>query len=315
MKFVMILAALWTSIAFSARVYDAQEKHFLQKASDLYDRLAPILAPTNVPFADIYKPPIMLHDSGVSKRSDDQGDTCYVYGQFIFRFDQKSDDILMFRNIALEYYGMTNAVKETCPSLSIDEAAVRAKHYLSVIGIKLPEELKLMSVLYDKGFWNVFWASDINGYAYDDFFDRPPAASVLFHEKFGFVVFSRKKTWPLPKSLKVVVSREEAIIKASKAVPLVMKTPHYLQARLPGFKAKEVKSAELLISVPNWLLDPERAIWLPQSPPKETRLCWVIRFTTVDAIPVRPRNFKPIPPDILIYIDADTGDIVGANFT
>ena len=115
--------------------------------------------------------------------------------------------------------------------------------------------------------------------------------------------------------MKVCVSREEAVLKASKAVPLAMKTPYYLRARLPGFKAKEVKSAELLISVPNWLLDPERANWLPSGPPKETRLCWVIRFTTADAIPVRPRNFKPIPPDVLIYIDSETGEIVGANFT
>ena len=115
--------------------------------------------------------------------------------------------------------------------------------------------------------------------------------------------------------MKVCVSREEAILKASRAVPLVMKTPQYLQSRLPGFKAKAVKSAELLVSVPNWLLDPARADWLPERPPKETRLCWVIRFTTADAIPVRPRDFKPIPPDILIYIDSGTGDIVGANFT
>ena len=95
MKFLMILVTLWASVAYSTRVYDAQEKHFLQKASDLYARLAPIMTPTNVPFADMYKPPLVLHDSGVSKRSDEQGDTCYVYGQFIFKFDQKSEQIHM----------------------------------------------------------------------------------------------------------------------------------------------------------------------------------------------------------------------------
>jgi hypothetical protein len=161
----------------------------------------------------------------------------------------------------------------------------------------------------------VLWDSDINGYKFDDFFDNPPAANVMFHERFGFVVLAMSNPWPHPKSMKVCASREEAILKAAKAVPLVMKTQQYLRARLPGFKAKEVKNAELLISVPNWLLDPARADWLPEHPPKETRLCWVIRFTTADAIPLRPSNFKPIPPDILIYIDSETGEIVGANFT
>jgi hypothetical protein len=311
----LIFFVIFCSCVASAYVFDEQDKKFLCKASDLYDRLAPILVPTNVPFVDMYKPPLVLHGGGVSMKSDNQGDTCCVYGQFIFKFDQKSEKILMLRNFTLEEYVSTNAVKDTCPSLSIEEAVDRAKHYLGVIGVTLPDGMKLKKVSFTLSSWSVLWNFEFNGYAFDDFFDRPLRTSVLFHERFGFVVFSMSTPWPQPKSMKICVSREEAILKASKAVPLVMKTQHYLRTRLPGFKAKEVKSAELLISVPNWLLDPERADWLPQGPPKETRLCWVIRFTTADAIPVRPRNFKPIPPDILIYIDSETGDIVGANFT
>jgi hypothetical protein len=316
MKYVIgLIISLYFSAASAANRYDEKEQQFIKKASDLYGRLAPVLAPTNVPFVDMYNDTFQLRDGGILKTSNHMGDTCHVLGQFSFQFEEKSGRLLRVRNVALENYAMTNAIKETCPTLSIEEAVSRAKHYMGIIGVNLPNEMKLKKVTFGSSSWNVFWNSEVNSYAFDNFFDTPPCAGVFFHESFGFIVFSVTLPWPLPKSLKVCVSREEAILKAAKAVPLVMKTPQYLQSRLPGFKAKEVKGAELLISVPNWLLDPARADWLPEHPPKETRLCWVIRFTTADAIPVRPRNFKPIPPDILIYIDSETGEIVGANFT
>lgn len=312
---IVSIASLYLCAASAANIYDEKEQQFIKKASTLYDRLAPLLAPTNVPFSDMYKSRFQLRDGGILRTSNHLGDACHVLGQFSFQFEEKSGQLLRVRNIALENYAMTNAVKDACPVLSIEEAVSKAKHYMGVIGVNLPSEMKLKKVTFSSSSWNVFWSSEVNRYEFDNFFDTPPCASVFFHESFGFIVFSVTLPWPQPKAMKVCVSREEAILKASKAVPLVLKTPHYLQARLPGFKAKEVKSAELLISIPNWLLDPERANWLPQSSPRETRLCWVIRFTTADAIPMRPRNFKPTPPDILIYIDSETGEIVGANFT
>jgi hypothetical protein len=74
-----------------------------------------------------------------------------------------------------------------------------------------------------------------------------------------------------------------------------------------------MESAELRISVPNWLLDPARAVWIREKPPEETRLCWVVRFRTTDT--VDRRSMKLTPVEILIYIDAATGEVVGANFT
>ena len=72
--------------------------------------------------------------------------------------------------------------------------------------------------------------------------------------------------------------------------------------------------AELLIAAPNWLLDPKRAVWLRDKPPEETRLCWVVTFTSVYTGKEEPGTMLA-PPMFIVYIDAATGEIVGANFT
>jgi hypothetical protein len=203
------------------------------------------------------------------------------------------------------------------PELSIAEAAERAKRYLDVMGIPLATNHVLYSAEFNSGGWSplcweLVWGPPDHPYKFDD---TPISCEVTFHEKLGLVHARPAKPRPYPKTMSVNIAKNQAVFKAEKAAPLVMQTPFYLQCRLPGFKVKGVKSAELLISSPNWLLDPERAIWAREPPTDETRLCWVVVFETVDTVRERPRNFKPMPPDILVYIDAATGEIVGANFT
>jgi hypothetical protein len=126
---------------------------------------------------------------------------------------------------------------------------------------------------------------------------------------------------PAPKSLEVSVTREDAVRKAMEAVPKVMETPFYQQTRADGFVADKVKSCELKVAIPNWLLDPKRAEWITEKLPEETRLCWVVRISTVDAKAAdRPKRKdgkvgELMRPDILVYIDAASGEIVGAYFT
>ncbi len=111
-----------------------------------------------------------------------------------------------------------------------------------------------------------------------------------------------------------MVTQDAAITKASKVVPLIQRSPYYLQCRLPGFVVSGVLKAELLVAAPNWLLDPKRAIWLRDKPPEETRLCWVVAFTSVYTGKTEPGELL-VPPVFLVYIDAATGEVVGANFT
>ncbi|HOF62498.1 MAG TPA: hypothetical protein PLM82_13055 [Candidatus Latescibacteria bacterium] len=207
---------------------------------------------------------------------------------------------------------------DSIPTLSIVEASERAKRYLDVLDISLPANHVLYSARFnsDPGkspfSWILNWGPPDSEYKYDD---HPVSFEVIFHEKYGLL--HARPGWIIsrPSSVEVNISREQAIFKAEKAVPLVMQTPFYQRCCVPGFRIKGVKSVELLISRPNWLLDPSRAVWGREPPTDETRLCWVIVFETLDTVLTRPRNFKPIPPDIRIYIDAATGEIVGANFT
>ena len=235
-----------------------------------------------------------------------------------------TNQLLSFSNKVLSRYIRTNDT-QTVPTLSLEQAYIRAIRYLDIFGVKIDNRATVEEMSWGSetqytwgitSIWRVVWVPTDGGYRYDEFVKDfyNPCIGVSFSEKYGFVSFSQAPFSPPPKTTEVRIQREAAIFKAERAVPLVMLTPYYQQCRLPGFKVSGVKSAELRIACPNWLLDPARAIWIWDSPPKETRLCWIVRFTTVDTIK-REEGMKPAPPDILIYVDAATGEIVGANFT
>jgi hypothetical protein len=126
---------------------------------------------------------------------------------------------------------------------------------------------------------------------------------------------------PSPTSLTVAISRDEAVIKAEKLTDDVMRTPYYRMARRAGFKAVALDSCELKVVKPNWLLDPARASWPSPEIVTETRLCWMVRFKTeVISADVDPKSedgtpMKLMRPDIVLYIDAATGECVGAGFS
>ena len=207
------------------------------------------------------------------------------------------------------------------PEFSLDKAVDIAKAYLDRFQISLSANLELTTVAFNHGAyqacWEVRWTRVTGGYPWDDF--NPVSREslvVIFHEKEGLLCLADDIYTPLPKSLDVIMTREQAIGKAAKCAPLVERTPFYKSARIDGFVVSGMKSCALKIAIPNYLLDPQRANWLPQTPPNETRLCWVVQFTTVDSkADQRSMKGKLIPPDIIIYLDAATGECVGANFS
>lgn len=320
---------------------EVKERHFAELAQKRYGEVALKLFSTNVPFAYIYTNPLPKAEvtfySGldvVSARitsvlNDNigyvqitpgrkRGVWVPVMNMMGMSFDLRTERLTKIYNGMLDEYMKTNSV-QSIPTLSINEAVRKAKQYLDILGIEIKPHMSLYGAQFNAApdqtnCWLVAWEPSINGFPIDVFLSGQ-GVSVQFHENLGLIMAQTRDVWPLPKFTEVKISRESAILTAEKAAPLVMQTPYYRQCRLPGFKVKGVKSARLLISPPNWLLDPQRAIWIFDKPPEETRLCWVVTFETVDTVPARPRNFKPMPPDIRIYIDAATGEIVGANFT
>ena len=308
---------------FCARVEAVSKEEAFRIAEQYFNQcVAKNLVPTNVPFAQMYREPFHVTPGGIDVRDTVYGkDRIWVQGQITIKAYGGASQMSLFANTRLSKYIQTNETQRI-PSLSTEQAYAQALRYLDMLGVSLDKRAVLSKLSFgDKEWerefmWIVHWEASDGGYRYDDFLENiySPCIGVSFSEKYGLVYFGNDPFPPPPKTTEVRIQREDAIFKAEKAVPLVMLTPYYRQCRLPGFKVSGVKSAELRIACPNWLLDPSRAIWIWDSPPKETRLCWIVRFTTVDTVK-REEGMKPVPPDILIYIDAATGEIVGANFT
>ncbi|MCL1922177.1 MAG: hypothetical protein FWG50_14080, partial [Kiritimatiellaeota bacterium] len=259
------------------------------------------IAPTNVPFADRYQQPLTFDVFYAGEKATPQQiqqwgyekqpcsyypSTVTVLAQFYFQVtDEDRPQLLVLRNFRLAEYIKTNGVQRI-PALSVPQAVEQAKRYCDALGYPLPStNMVLERVTFDKGgshCWSVRWVPEVSGYRHDNFVTPyEQATGVVFHEKHGFVSYECQNDFPVPKRMDVLVRQEAAIAKASKAVPLIQRSPYYLQCRLPGFVVSGLRSAELLVAAPNWLLDPKRAIWLRDKPPDETRLCWVITFTSV----------------------------------
>lgn len=315
----IIAANLLSGLVMVAQAADiAPEKAALKIASEQYERLVSKLAPTNVPFVEIYKEPLTLGKFGVDIKADHKGKSAVVYAQFDFQFEIETGRMFKIANHQLAKHIETNTVNRV-PALSVREALARAKGYLDIIGVNLPPNMVLKSIVFDKEvknkpWWVIVWEPAENGYPWDDSeLCYPHEMSVAFHEQYGFLWFSRTDFWPTPKATEVKIAQDAAIAKAEKAVPLVMRTPFYKSRKLSGFKPSGALSARLMVSAPNWLLDPERAIWIWEKAPEETRLCWVVTFRTVDTVD-RGKGVILSCPQITVYIDAATGEIVGATF-
>ena len=88
-----------------------------------------------------------------------------------------------------------------------------------------------------------------------------------------------------------------------------------------GFVAKSVTNCELRVSAPNWWFGPKPCTYMSVGKaPTETRLCWKIKIATMDSKQEERRrkgelgsDESLIAPEMTIYIDAATGEAVGAN--
>jgi hypothetical protein len=209
------------------------------------------------------------------------------------------------------------------PTLTAAQAIERAKAYLKNYNVSVPDNYELIKIRFDYDFmacWDVRWARATNHYQWDDVSSGDQEnICVIFHEKEGLDVIDDETYSPSPKSLKVVMTREEAIVKASQCAPLVQRTPYYKKFHLEGFVVNGMKSCVLRVAIPNYRLDPKRGFWIADKPPDETRLCWVVDFTTIDSKAdqriYNGKLYKFKAPDIFVYLDAATGDCVGADFS
>jgi hypothetical protein len=202
---------------------------------------------------------------------------------------------------------------------SVDDALDKAKRYLSHFEVEVPPNYHLTDIAFSKamdGLWMVRWSASFEGIPFDDFQSNlVPLIAVDFHETDGLLSLAAPPSFPLPKDHKIKIDQDKALLKAFKIAPLVEKTRFYRRSRISGFVVYDVENIRLRVAFPNWLLDPEKASWgAEEKPIVESRVCWVVRFRT------RPGSRELAdralqPPVIVVYIDAATGECVGADFS
>lgn len=260
---------------------------------------------------------MVYQQSGIPRLLEVQGDLFVAVWADSFRV------VIVVNNFLDRQLWQAKAPPPVSTSSMDQNAAVeRAKECCKAFEVAIPPHFKLTEAKFNiNNRWHVRWQRFCGEYVWDE---RESSESVFvsFHEKDGLESISAKSCQPEPKSLDVKVSKEQATTKASKCVSLVQQSPIYRRYRMPGFVVKSLKSCELRIAVPNWFFDPKRAEVPRKEPAKETRLCWIVRFETVDSKAeqrgLKDKNGKPLmlnAPTISIYIDAATGDVVGALFT
>jgi hypothetical protein len=312
---VLFAVFFFTQCLFAGGISEAT----LKGVSNFYDRVVATLTPSNVPFANIYKNKLTLERWGCERKDFDYYPSVFlVAAQLDFHMvDEHPPRLIAVYNHRLRSYNGTNNVQRV-PAWTPQRAVEQAKEYISVLGVSLPTNMYVKSVLYGKNkepAWVVVWEPRVNNIGYDSFINyEAQQIEVRISEKYGFIGFYGRYDYPAPKRMDVKISAEAAADKAVLAVPLIQRSPYYLQCRLPGFKVSGVLKAELLIAAPNWLLDPKRAIWLRRGVPEETRLCWVVSLASEYTGKTEPGELL-VPPFFRVYIDAATGEIVGANFT
>ena len=289
-----------------------------------YSQLIKRLVPENSQLKVLYNQPLLREKIDLDDEILDSPDgkiwLASLHQPLTLTFYHVPLKLRSVHNYALEKYLLEHKDQtQKIPTLTFDQAIAKARDYLKIIDFTLPPNYRLDKFDFNvsnPSIWTIRWQRYAGDFAYDNTNQLlSNYASISFHETLGIGNCAIQSFLPDPSSLVVKVTSEEALLKASKVVPLIENTPYYQKGRVSGFVVKSLKEASLRVVVPNWLLDPHRATWIHSKIPDEVRLCWVIRFTTVNSRPEPDPKYSLVPPEIIVYVDASTGEIVGGTFT
>ncbi len=204
------------------------------------------------------------------------------------------------------------------PTLTREAAIERAKGYLKVFNMDVPPDYKLTVTNFGDdggpGCWRVLWRRFSGPYPWDDASLQWECVFVDFYEKEGLsTVSAHGCNCSAPRSLKVRISKEEAIAKAIR----YMTRPWYDRRWRVEAKGvvKSVVSCELMVSAPRAGARAEREVMEAMSEgqaPRETRLCWKTDLTVGTLWDYKGK--KPQTEDrayeYLVLIDAETGAVM-----
>ncbi|MBT7067125.1 MAG: PepSY domain-containing protein [Verrucomicrobia bacterium] len=206
------------------------------------------------------------------------------------------------------------------PTLSVDKAMEKARSYLSRLKLDVPPGARLRRVTYSRhsGSWSVVWERRTAGYAYfgPEAGRHGETVGLRFYERHGLGAYWSTMYLPSPSNVTVKIAAEGAARLAVSYAGRIMETPFYKMNYGPGFTIVELGRPELQIVAPNWLADSSRAVFLrdtsrPEGLPRYTRLAWIVTFKTSDV----DMTTKRAGPDVYVYVDAATGEVLGGSFS
>ncbi|EIQ01342.1 hypothetical protein OpiT1DRAFT_05918 [Opitutaceae bacterium TAV1] len=208
------------------------------------------------------------------------------------------------------------------PSFSVDTVIKQSIEYLASLDFKLSANLRIKSISFNQTYskcWEIRWGPTFQNIEMDDFdaFSVEDICAV-FNEKTGFVYAGTSIHTSAPRSISIQITSEEALLKAAALVPRIQQHPNYLKMRRPGFTVKGLISCSLKIARPNYFFTNGKGKKGSHDSLLESRLCWIFRFSSIySAISTTNKHHDRVlvAPDFVVYIDTETGECIGADFT
>jgi len=333
--FACSLLLLLVHTSFAAEKKQLTPENF-ERVSAVYAKIVGQLAQAHPKYQKMYNPILRKDQAYIEYQSAFFSDVIVAGGilsdgSILVVLNKDTLEVLSLNNLPVWNYYMSSeskseANRQRIPKWNYESAVVAARKYLEAVNVKVPDGFILNCISFDTWFhsrWEVRWQPAFSHIPYDNgqLYNYPQSICVIFTESGELESVTSASPIVFPASKEIKIDEESAIIKASRCAPLVMETPFYKQRREGGFVIKSMKEVKLVVNTPNWLLDPNRAIWMTKEPPKEARIAWKVVFSTVDGQEIydskdsKRASLKLSPPDIIVFIDAATGECVGANFT
>jgi len=121
----------------------------VEAAKQWYAVLAPKLAPTNVPFAGMYRKPFKPDGAPPAEiKRDANGTLAYIRAQFMFILEQPSHRVVSVSNPALRKFIEANDTQEVA-GFATNRAVEIANGYLQTIGFQCRHPLMLEDVKFN----------------------------------------------------------------------------------------------------------------------------------------------------------------------
>ena len=219
----------------------------------------------------------------------------------------------LFTNANFRKIDETTYTEEPKPTKSQEDMVKEAERYITIINGSFPKNVcfseakfipdtaGLKSGYYHDGSWTVVWHRVEGEYKY--LWDY---ISLGIHEKYGLDAYHYELFSEYHPPKQINLSKEKAISIAKKNINKIMRSP-MVGGWYEGYKAGEIKSAELMIVNPNYVHIP-RKDYSP-TPQPYARLAWVIHFTSIE----KETNKEGMLSTSMIWIDADTGEVLGGG--